>query len=67
MLVTLSGIETLFRLKHSKNAPFPMVVTVSGIVTLKMLSFSAKAVCPMLVTGRPVIVAGIVTSPPAPI
>ena len=34
MEVTLSGMSTLVRLWHSKNALLPMEVTPSGMVTL---------------------------------
>jgi hypothetical protein len=34
MLVTLSGIVTLFKPLHSQNAELPMLVMLSGIVTL---------------------------------
>ena len=37
MLVTLSGIFTLVKLKHLENAPSPMLVTQEGIFTLLKL------------------------------
>ena len=63
---TLSGMVTLVRL-HPENAPAPMLTTLSGIATLATLVLSMKAWPPMLVTGRPLIVSGMVTTPPAPV
>ena len=50
MLVRLSGMVTLVRLKQAKNAELPMLVTLSGMVTLVRLLQSSKAELPMLVT-----------------
>ena len=37
MLVTLSGMVTLFKLEQPLNAPFPMLVTLFGMITLVRL------------------------------
>ena len=37
MLVTLSGIVMLVKLRQLENAPYPMLVTPSGIVMLVKL------------------------------
>ena len=44
-----------------------MLVTLFGIVMLVIVLLLRKAFAPMATTGRPPIVAGIVTAPPAPV
>src|SRR5436190_6337603 len=44
-----------------------MDMTLSGIVTLVRLVPKKNALLPMLATGRPVMVLGMITSPPAPV
>jgi len=66
MLVTLLGIVRLVRLRQRPNAQLPMLVTLLGMVTLVRV-WPQNAESPMLVTGRPLIVSGIVTSPPGPV
>ena len=44
-----------------------MVVTLAGIVMLVTVDLDWKARVPMLVTGRPAMVPGMVTAPPAPV
>ena len=44
-----------------------MLVTLFGIVMLVIVVLLRKAFAPMATTGRPPIVAGIVTAPPAPV
>jgi hypothetical protein len=67
MLATLSGIVKLVRLVHDQNTFCSMLATVLGIVTLVTFVKSPNAKYPMRVTGKPLIVAGITTSPPAPL
>ena len=50
MVVTLAGMVTLVKLRHSENAFTPMVVTLSGMVTLVKLRQPENALFPMLVT-----------------
>jgi len=54
-------------LAQEENAPSPIPVTLLGIVTLVKLGMLKKADLPMLVTGRPLIVSGMVRSPPGPV
>ncbi len=63
MLVTLSGIVMLVRLRQLMKATDPMLVTLSGIVMLVRLLQYLKALGLMLVTVFPSIVAGIANAP----
>ena len=47
--------------------PPSMLATLSGIVTLVRLPHEANALSPMLVTCKPLIVSGMMTSPPGPV
>ena len=67
MLVTPLPIVILVKPLQPPNAQPPMLVTVLGIVILVIAVWFRNASVPMLVTGRPKIVAGIVTAPPAPV
>ena len=66
ILVTLLGIVTLVRVVQPWNAEPPILVTLLGIVTLVRLVQPKNALSPMATTGRPPIVVGMVTAPPAP-
>ena len=44
-----------------------MLVTPPGIVTLDNVVLFWNALIPMLTTGRPLVVAGIATTPPGPV
>jgi hypothetical protein len=73
-LVTLVGIVMLVRHQQYSKPPFPMLIMVLGIVTLVMGDENwlpehpgSNALSPTLVTGRPLIVLGMVTSPPGPL
>ena len=57
----------LVRPVHNLNALSPMEVTELGMVTLVMVDLNWNALFPILVTGRPKIVLGITTDPPAPV
>src|ERR1035437_1805608 len=67
MLVTLVLIVMPVRLEQDWNALFPILVMLFGITMLVSLVRLRKAFPPMLVTGRPLIVSGIISAPPAPV
>ena len=54
MLVTLSGMVMVVRLRHPERAKPPIWVTPSGIVMLAKLEHSTKAQSPMLVIFFPI-------------
>ena len=57
---------TLVRPVQPSNAWYPILITLLGIVTLVRLVQPRNALPPIATTGRPPIVAGMVTAPPAP-
>ena len=67
MLVTELGMVMLVRPVHDLNALEPIEVTELGMLMLVMVVLSWNALFPIVVTGRPKIVLGITTDPPAPV
>ena len=65
MLVTVVESVMLVNPVHSLNASLPMLVTLLGIVMPVIVVLPLKAPTPMATTGRPPIVDGTTTAPPA--